>query len=88
MAHIITVTEMARSFSDIIARVDYKGEVFEIKKGVNVVAKLTPVQKKSTISVKNLNDLFLNAPHLDEGDVTQFTKDIEKIRSLKDEVGF
>jgi antitoxin (DNA-binding transcriptional repressor) of toxin-antitoxin stability system len=41
MAQVITVTEMARSFSDIIARVYHKGEEFDIKKGANIVAHIS-----------------------------------------------
>jgi|GEM_PF-2156552 hypothetical protein len=41
MTQVITVTEMARSFSDIIARVYHKGEEFDIKKGANIVAHIS-----------------------------------------------
>lgn len=39
MVQIVKATEAVRSFSDIINRVYYKGESFDIQKGNNIVAK-------------------------------------------------
>ena len=36
MPKLITVTDMIRSFSDIVGRVYYNGETFDIKKGANI----------------------------------------------------
>lgn len=88
MLKIITVTEMMRSFSDIVGRVHYKGESFNIKKGTNIVARLSPVKASSTIAISDLNDFFLNAPHMSEKDNLEFTKDISDLKLLKDNGGF
>ncbi|AFC71459.1 antitoxin of toxin-antitoxin system VapB [Rickettsia australis str. Cutlack] len=43
MAQIIRATEFVRSFADIMNRVYYKGETFDVQKGNHIVARITPV---------------------------------------------
>lgn len=38
----ITATEAARSFSDLLNRVRYRGEAFEVMRGREIVARLVP----------------------------------------------
>ncbi|KAJ6645075.1 Ribonuclease VapC1 [Pseudolycoriella hygida] len=83
MPKVITVTDMVRSFSDIIGRVHYQGESFDIKKGANIVAKIMPVKPNNTIAVKDLNEFFSNGPHLDKDDIEEFGEDINVVKSLK-----
>jgi len=83
MPKLITVTDMIRSFSDIVGRVYYKGETFDIKKGNNVVARLSPANKKVSIKVSDLNAFLRASPHLDPEDVSDFENDIKEIRKLK-----
>lgn len=49
MAQIIRAIEVVRSFSDIMNRVYYKGESFDVQKGNNVVARITPAETKPSI---------------------------------------
>ena len=44
MIYLITVTEAVRSFADIIGRVYYKGDEYEIKKGNQIVAHIGPAK--------------------------------------------
>lgn len=88
MPKLITATDMIRSFSDIVGRVYYKGESFDIKKGANIVARLSPVKKKSTLAIKDLNNFFKNIPHLDKTDVEDFETTINEVKSLNDNSGF
>ncbi|HJD56703.1 antitoxin [Candidatus Tisiphia endosymbiont of Ptychoptera albimana] len=83
MPKVITVTDMVRSFSDIIGRVHYQGESFDIKKGTNIVARLVPTQNKPTLTLGELNEFFENGPHLDKDDIEGFEEDINVIKSLK-----
>lgn len=87
MPKLITITEMIRSFSDIIGRVHYKRETFDIKKGANIVARLSPAKASPTIAVSDLNGFFLNAPHLADGDSLEFKKDISDLKLLQDNGG-
>ena len=81
MTFLITVSEAVRSFGDIIGRVYYKGEEFEIKKGKNIVARIIPAKNRHTLQVSELNAFFAKAPRLAEGDADSFLKDIEDFRA-------
>ncbi|EER22055.1 MULTISPECIES: type II toxin-antitoxin system antitoxin VapB [spotted fever group] len=78
MAQIIRATEFVRSFSDIMNRVYYKGESFDVQKGI--VARITPAEIKPSIAIRDLEEAFKNGPHLDPEDADQFMKNIEEIR--------
>ncbi|MCC8467784.1 MAG: antitoxin [Rickettsia endosymbiont of Eriopis connexa] len=80
MAQIIRATKFVRSFSDIMNRVYYKGESFDVQKGNNIVARITPAKTKLSIAVRDLEEAFKNGSHLDPEDAEQFMKDIEEIR--------
>lgn len=84
MPKLITATDMIRSFSDVVSRVYYKGETFDIKKGNNIVARLSPVKAKATINISGLNNFFKSCPHLEANDAEDFKKILEEVRSLKD----
>lgn len=83
MPKLITVTDMIRSFSDIVGRVYYKGETFDIKKGSNIVARLSPSKEKTSVKVSELGKFLKNSPHLDQEDISNFENDIKEIRELK-----
>ena len=42
LTHMISATEMSRSLSDVLSKVYYQGQSFEIKRGKEVIAKLIP----------------------------------------------
>lgn len=88
MTKLITVTEMMRSFSDIVAKVYYKGEIYNIKKGANIVARLAPVKSNSRLGVKDLNSFFKSSPHLDEQDLKDFESSTKSLRELQDRGSF
>lgn len=84
MDHIITVTEMARNFGDIIARVHYKGEKFEIKKGSTIVACLAPAKAQATVKVNELRKLFTECPQFSSNEEGEdFYRDLKAIRQLQ-----
>ena len=85
MPKLITVTEMIRSFSDIVGRVYYQGEIFDIKKGANIVARLSPTRSRSTISVSELNKFFKSAPDLSYEDREDFKEALTLARAIKDD---
>lgn len=83
MKKLVTVTDMMRSFSEIIGRVYYKQESYYIKRGHNIVARLLPVQKNSSIQVKDLNHLFKSSISLiSEEDRSDFEYVMKKSRTL------
>lgn len=79
-SHIISATDAARSFSEIINRVYYQGQSFNIKKGKAIVARITPCQRASTLATSDLAAFFMNAPRLDEVDRKEFESQIEQQR--------
>jgi len=79
--HIITATEASRAFSSILNKVHYQGESYEIKRGKEVIARIVPAQAKRTqLKVKELNEVFMLFPKLEEEEVDSFAKDIKEIR--------
>ncbi|XVN44417.1 MAG: antitoxin [Rickettsia hoogstraalii] len=77
MAQIIRATEFVRSFSDIMNRVYYKGESFDVQKGNHIVARITPVHAADKPK-KTLKEFFEHAPILDHDDAAQFKKSCMK----------
>jgi antitoxin (DNA-binding transcriptional repressor) of toxin-antitoxin stability system len=64
----ISATDAARSFSDLVARVHYRGEEFVVEKGGEAVCRISPVGQgaaKSTIG--DLLGLFESMPSVDDG---------------------
>lgn len=64
----ISATDAARSFSDVVARVHYRGEEFVVEKGGEAVCRISPVGQgaaKSTIA--DLLQLLETMPPIDDG---------------------
>lgn len=89
MSRLISVTEMVRSFSDIISRVYYKGEVFDIKKGDNIVARISPIKPyHNLMKVSDLNNFFSTAPKLDADDIDDFEKKLNTLKKISEKDSF
>src|SRR6266542_191494 len=54
-ARVITATEAARSFSDLLDRVQYRGETFVVERGGGAVCEIAPVGPPTF----RLSDLFV-----------------------------
>jgi hypothetical protein len=78
--NIITATEVIRSFSDIINKVYYQHQTFDIKKGKSIVARIVPYNYSSRIEVKDLASFFATSPKLEEGDADFLTNEINDLR--------
>jgi len=76
----ITATEAARNFSDLLNRVEYKGESFEITRGKEVVAQIVPTERKK-FTVGDLKDFLNNLPPLDKDDATEWAQQLREIRA-------
>lgn len=86
MSHLISVTEAVRTFGDIIGRVYYRGEEFDIKKGTQIVAHLGPSKNRATLGVGELTAFFAKAPSLSSEDIKDFENDINTIRNSVGEI--
>ena len=81
---ILSATEASHTFSEVLNRVYYQGQTFEIKRGKEIVARIVPVttpENKKISSVMELNDFFNRLPSLDVEDATKFSEDIKDIRT-------
>lgn len=81
---IISATEASRTFSDVLNKVYYQNTTFEIKRGKDVVATLTPHKKtinKPTLAAKDLKNFLANLPALNAADSVAFEKDIHQLRA-------
>ncbi len=57
--HIVSATEASRTLSNILNKVHYQGEHYEIKQGKNIIAQIIPVAyKKASMKVNKLNKFF------------------------------
>ncbi|MEX2488276.1 MAG: type II toxin-antitoxin system prevent-host-death family antitoxin [Pseudomonadales bacterium] len=72
----ITATKAARQFSDLLNRVAYRHETLEISRGGRTVARLTPVEPRTSVKLKDLNTLLSRLPRLTD-DATAFAADVE-----------
>lgn len=73
----ISATELAKSLSDILNRVRYRGERFVIERNGELIASLAPAAPVSGITMRELAALLAELPRPDEG----FADDLEAIQS-------
>jgi uncharacterized protein YkwD len=79
--NIITATDAIRSFSDIINKVHYQHQSFDIKKGKSIVARIIPYHQPAKITTVDLNDFFKSAPKLSSEDGSSFVNEINELRN-------
>ena len=76
----ISATQAARQFSDLLNRVAYQGQCFEVERGNKIVARLEPVITPGRgIPVQDLNRVFAELPGLGD-DAEAFATSVESIR--------
>ena len=74
----ISATQAARTFSDLLNRVLYRGEEFVIERGGEPVGRLAPVRPRK-FTVADMVQLLRTAPKPDTG----YGKDLERIRKAQ-----
>ena len=76
----ISATQAARQFSDLLNRVAYQGQCFEVERGNRVVARLQPVTTPVRgIPIQELNRVFAELPGLGD-DAQAFAEEVEAVR--------
>lgn len=73
----ITATELAKSLSDVLNRVKYRGERFVIERNGEPVATLAPVGPAPVTTLGELLALLRDLPRPDD----QFADDLREIRA-------
>jgi prevent-host-death family protein len=80
MATRITATELARNLSDVLNRVRYKGESFEVTRGGETIAEIKATERKR-FTVADFIDFWENVPKPDP----EFWDDVEWAHNLMNE---
>jgi antitoxin (DNA-binding transcriptional repressor) of toxin-antitoxin stability system len=65
---VVSATEAARTFSELLNKVRYLGETIEIQRGRDIVARLVPPGPPKNISLSELNNFLASLPHLESAD--------------------
>lgn len=79
MTEIITVTEAAHSFMDLIDRVYRHGKVYALVRDGTVVAELRPPNKDLTLA--NVGDWWESHPRLDPDDAAAWQEELRALRA-------
>jgi len=76
MATKITATELGRNLSDVLNRVHYRGEAFEIERNGRTVALLQPADEKPNSTSRTLAEIMRGYSPADPS----FADDLEEIQ--------
>lgn len=71
---VLTVTEAARNFSELVSRVHYRGETALLTKGGKEVARISPARRTAT--GRDLAEAWPGLRHLDDSEAADFARDI------------
>jgi antitoxin (DNA-binding transcriptional repressor) of toxin-antitoxin stability system len=78
MAQTLSVTEVARHFTEYLNCVAYRGECFVLMQGNKPIAALRPLPTRKRLA--ELPALVASLPHLSEAEAVQFTADLAGAR--------
>lgn len=81
-ATVLTVTEAARSFSDVVNRAYYRGERFLLTKGGRTVAEVAPVRERPPVTASALRRALESLPHLGCEEADAFAADLDEARRV------
>ena len=79
----ISATEAARSFSEVLNRVQYRDMSFSIERGRKVVARLVPPAVPAGLSPAELNRLFAGLPHLGPAEAGKWKAEVRAMRRAR-----
>lgn len=71
----VTATELARQLSDILNRIEYRGESFEIERNGKVIARLGPIELPRPFTMRDFLETVERLPRLG----SDFADDLEEI---------
>ncbi len=63
---VVTATELAKNLSDILNRVKYHGEHFEVRRNGETIAILAPRIPEKIVTMRDLIDFLRNGPRPDD----------------------
>ncbi|MBF0246335.1 MAG: hypothetical protein HQL31_13905 [Planctomycetes bacterium] len=74
----LTATALARNFSAYLNQVCYQGASFEIQRGTEIVARLSPPAPIGGYPLDKLASLFSDLPALSDKDAANFLDDVKQ----------
>ncbi len=74
--HLVTATEAARSFSEILNRVKYQGLSFDVRKGAVVMARIIPAGPERQMKLSELAHFLEHLPGLNPEEMDAFLQDV------------
>ncbi len=77
----VSVTEFARSLSDFLNQVQYRGLVLDIERGKRVAARVVPVAAVEGFPLDRLDAMLAQGPQLAAADRTSMADDTRKVRA-------
>ena len=77
----VSVTEFARSLSDFLNQVQYRGQVLDIERGKRVVARVTPVAAVDGFPLDRIDALLAQGPQLAAADRAGMADDVRRVRA-------
>jgi antitoxin (DNA-binding transcriptional repressor) of toxin-antitoxin stability system len=77
----ITVDDATHQFSDLLTRVEKKGEEIAIVRDGNVVARIIPGRKKIT-TLGDLRRAWAKGPRLSQEEADAWLKEIDELRGM------
>ena len=77
----VSVTEFARSLSDFLNQVQYRGLVLDIERGKRMVARVAPVVAADGFPLDGLDALLKQAPQLAAADRSSMANDVRRVRT-------
>lgn len=80
----VSATEAARQFSEIINRVKYLGQSFEVVRGNEIVARITPADPVSGMQLGQLKEFIELLPSMSLEESLSFEDDLKRIRKEMD----
>jgi antitoxin (DNA-binding transcriptional repressor) of toxin-antitoxin stability system len=63
----LSATEAARTFSDLLNRIRYRGEEFVVERGGEPICRMTPAGPAAAFRFRDLADLLRDIPRADAG---------------------
>lgn len=77
----VSVTEFARSLSDFLNQVQYRGQVLDIERGKRVVARVAPVAAADGFPLDRIDALLALGPQLAAADRAGLADDARRVRA-------
>ncbi len=74
----ISAAKAARSFSEILNRVKYRGESFIVERNREPICRIEPVRRRKPLTTDNFAEFWKSLPRPDD----KFADDLEEIHNM------